>query len=163
MDWLLTVKRTVLLGHFFNWTVTVFWQYFWPFYCLFLGQRNWRATFVRGLFVRGSRILVGHVVIRFSASLGANTTSSTGTKELQNKSLAGPCIRGAEKFKIDVAHRYPRTGYQRTENKVVRWSAIKRLKVLTKERQSAVEKVTQGNRFFTVKSRFFPRFSFSPG
>ena len=72
-------------------------------------------------------------------------------------------IRGTEKLKIDVTHRYLRTGYQRTENKVIRRSAIKRLKVLPKVRQSAVKKVVEGNRLFTVKSRFFPTFHFSPG
>ena len=86
----------------------------------------------------------------------------TGTKELQNKSLAGPCIRGAEKLKIDDTHRYPRTGYQWTENKIVRRSALKRLKVMPTESQSAVKKVPQGKRLFTVKIRFFPRFPFSP-
>ena len=44
IEWLFTVKGGVPLSHFINWTLTVFSQYFWPFYCLFLGQRNPRAT-----------------------------------------------------------------------------------------------------------------------
>ena len=49
-------------------------------------------------------------------------TSTTGTKELRNKSLAGSCTRRAEKSKSDVTHCCPRIGYQRTENKVLRRS-----------------------------------------
>ena len=42
---------------FLNWTMTVFWQYFWPFYCSFLGQRNRRTTLfaVYWYVVRGYR------------------------------------------------------------------------------------------------------------
>ena len=44
-------------------------------------------------------IPVRDVVLRFSASPGADTTSTTGTEELQNKSLPGRCNRGAKKLK----------------------------------------------------------------
>ena len=116
------------------------------------------GDFVSGLLARDSPIPVSDVLTRSSASPDAGTTSTIGTKELQNKSLTGPCIRGAEKLKIDVIHRYAQTGYQRTENKVTRRSAITKLKVLLKRLQIAINKVAQGNHLFTVKSRFLPRF-----
>ena len=115
---------------------------------------------VYSLLVPGLRIPVEDVVLRFSASPGAGTKSTTGAKELRNKSLAGPCTRGAEKLKNDVTHRYPRTGYQRTGNKVIRRSAMKRFQVLPKERQSAVKEVAQENRFFYGQKTGFSQVPF---
>ena len=77
-----TVKGTVPLGHFFKLNFDVLLPVLLIFLLLAPRLKEPAGDFLRGVLVPGSRIPVGDVVLRFSASLSAATSSDLAPRSL---------------------------------------------------------------------------------